>query len=89
MEGPDKQTDVELDVEVSDRGLSMKAKGAGTICLLALSICGIIFLGYLAATTDSTMLFLPILFLLFIAYHLINILHALFKTGLLITLPWD
>lgn len=88
MEEPkSKETDVELEVEVSDKGLSMKAKGAGTMVLLGISISGIVILGYFLATTGESMLMAPILFLLFITYQLINILHAIFKTGAFIKTP--
>ena len=90
MEEPkSKETDVDLGVEVSHKGLSLKAKGTGTICLLALSIIGIVILGYFLATTDNSMVMLPILFLLYISYQLINLLHAIFGTGFGITMPWQ
>lgn len=82
----DNESNVEVGVDVSDKGLSLKVKGAGTFCLLVLSICGIIFLAYIYAITDKDMLIVPIMMLLFITYQLINLLHALFKTGLYITL---
>lgn len=60
----------------------MKIKGAGVLCLLVISISGIIYVAHLISITEkSTVLFLPLLFLLYITYQLINLAHALFRTG--------
>ena len=68
----------------------MKAKGAGIILLLLVSISGIIMLGYFMATTEKgTILVLPMLLLLYITYALISTLNALFGTGLLIQTGFD
>lgn len=80
----DKDLDLEVDVAVSGKGLSLKAKGAGTMVLLAISISGIVFVAYLISKYDNSMLLVPLMFLLFISYHLINILLILFKAGYLI-----
>lgn len=83
-EPKDKDSNLEVDVALSDKGLSLKAKGAGTMVLLAISIGGIIFVAYLMAKYDNYILIVPLMFLLFITYHLINILLVLFKTGYII-----
>ena len=88
-EQKNKDTNVKLGVKVSEKGLSMKAKGAGVICLLALSISGIIVVAYLMAIHDNTTLVVALLFLLYITYQLINVLHALFKTGNYISMGRD
>jgi len=73
---------VELEVSHNkDAGLSMKAKGAGIIILLSISIGGIVFLGYTAMTTDSDksmIAFMPILFLVWITYNLIAVAGTMF-----------
>ena len=77
--------EVEVALNVSDKGLSVKDKGAGILCLLFLSISGIIFVSYLMSTTEkSATLILPLLFLLYVTYHLINLAHGLFRTGMYI-----
>lgn len=76
--------DDEVELEVShskESGLSMKAKGAGIIILLSISIGGIVFLGYTAITTksDNSMIaFAPILFLVWITYNLIAVAGTMF-----------
>ena len=85
-----KEGHVEVGVEMSERGLSMKAKGTVVGVLLGLTILGIIFVAYLMATSEhGAVLMLPLLFLLFISYQLINVLHAILKTGLIIQTGWD
>lgn len=78
----DKDDKVELGVShTKNEGLSIKAKGAGVIILLCLSIGGIIFLGYTLITTESDkaiMAFAPILFLVWITYHLLAVAGTMF-----------
>ncbi len=73
---------VELELAHSkERGLSLKAKGAGIIILLTLTIGGIVFLSYIAATTESKNGFIvmaPIMFLLYLSYSLIAIMGTMF-----------
>lgn len=84
MNENNKPDDMEVEVEVSSKGLSLKAKSTGILCLLAISISGLVFVAYLFATKDNGMLMAPMMFLLFITYQLINLIHALFKTGIYI-----
>ncbi len=65
-------SDMDLHASASKEGLSLKAKGAGLLVLLALDIAGIIILGYQLSQKDSDMKgFIAILFLMFIAKELI------------------
>ncbi|MEX2495491.1 MAG: hypothetical protein WD448_05340 [Woeseia sp.] len=64
--------DIDVHVTASRDVLSMKAKGAGVLILLVLSIPGIIIVAYLMSTKDSNrMLILPLMFLIYITYELI------------------
>ena len=73
---------VELELAHSKKeGLSLKAKGAGIIILLCLTIGGIIFLSYIALTSDSknvAIVIAPIMFLLYLSYSLIAIMGTMF-----------
>jgi len=73
---------VELEVSHNkDAGLSMKAKGAGIIILLSISIGGIVFLGYIAMTVNSdrsSMAMIPLVFLVWITYQLIAVAGTMF-----------
>jgi hypothetical protein len=73
---------VELEVSHSEaNGLSMKAKGAGIIILLSISIGGIVFLGYTAMTIESDrygFLMLPMIFLLWLSNNLIAVAGTIF-----------
>ena len=82
-EKEENQGNLEVGVKVSDKVLSMKAKGAGVLVLLFISISGMIFVSYIIYDSDGKnfILYLPLLFLLFVTYQLINLAHALFRTG--------
>jgi hypothetical protein len=68
---------MDLDASASKEGLSLKAKGAGLFVLLALNILGIIVIGYQLTQKDADMKgYLPLMFLLWIAYELIATLDA-------------
>ena len=72
---------VELEVRNEKVGLSMRAKGAGIIILLSISIGGIVFLGYVAITSDqaqSGFAILPMMFLLWVSYNLIAVAGTMF-----------
>ncbi len=84
-ENEENRPEVEVDLNVSDKGLSLKAKGAGILFLLFLSISGMIYVAYLISSTGGQIaLFLPLLFLLFVTYQLINLAHGVFRTGMYI-----
>jgi len=79
-EGTQQAPSHELDFHAtaSATGLSLKAKGAGLFVLLALTIGGIIFMGYQLTLKDSDSKgFVAIMFLMFIAQGLIATLDAL------------
>ncbi|MGL6633607.1 hypothetical protein ACSZOF_09130 [Aeromonas veronii] len=73
---------VELELSHSrDKGLSLKAKGAGVILLLCLTIGGMIFLAYTAITSGSDksiIIMVPIIFLLYLSYSLLAIMGTMF-----------
>ena len=76
-----KEDNVEIEVRNEKVGLSMKAKGAGIIILLSISIGGIVLLGYLASTSGqaaSGFTILPMMFLLYITYNLIAVAGTMF-----------
>lgn len=78
-EGPQQAPSHQLDLHAtaSATGLSLKAKGAGLFVLLALTIGGIIFMGYQLTLKDSDSKgFVAIMFLMFIAQGLIATLDA-------------
>ena len=74
--------DIELEIiHTKGEGLSLKAKGAGVLILLCVTIGGIVFLSYTAMTVESNMgsiIILPILFLLYLSYSLIAIMGTMF-----------
>lgn len=80
----DKKENDHVELEVShskEKGLSLKAKGAGIIILLCLTIGGIIFLSYSAMNAEQSkgsFVILPIMFLLYISYSLISIMGTMF-----------
>ena len=65
--------DSQLDVRISASkdNLSLKAKGAGILVLIALSIAGIVILGY-QMKAEFSYIFLPIIILGTITYKLID-----------------
>lgn len=73
---------VELELSHSrDKGLSLRAKGAGVLILLCLTIGGIIFLSYTAITSESDrsmIVMVPIIFLLYLSYSLLAIMGTMF-----------
>lgn len=70
-------TDVDIQVTANKDELSLKAKGAGLLILIAICIVGIILLSLKMADMEKgTVLFVPILFLLYITYNLIATLDA-------------
>jgi len=72
--------DLDLHVTASHTGLSLKAKGAGLLVLLALTIGGIIFIGYQLSLKDSDSKgFIAIIFLMFIAQSLVATLDAVLR----------
>lgn len=77
-----KSDNVELELaHTKDEGLSLKAKGAGIIILLCLTIGGIIFLSYLLITSESdraSFAIAPIMFLLYLSYSLIAVMGTMF-----------
>jgi hypothetical protein len=78
-EGTKQTPSHELDFHAtaSATGLSLKAKGAGLFVLLALTIAGIIFMGYQLTLKDSDSKgFVAIMFLMFIAQSLVATLDA-------------
>ena len=90
MENKEKQSsDIEVGADLSRDKLSLRAKGAGIFILLLLSIGGIIYMGYLLATTGNIVIMVPLLFLLYITYALINTVNALFRTDAYIEFPYD
>lgn len=69
--------ELDFHATASAAGLSLKAKGAGLFVLLALTIGGIIFMGYQLTLKDSDSKgFIAIIFLLFIAQSLVATLDA-------------
>ena len=71
--------DQKLDVEINVKkeGLSLKAKGAGLLVLLAITIVGIVLLGLKMAELDNgNSLFFPLFILSIIAYRLIGLTAA-------------
>ncbi len=77
MNQDNKSTDVDIQFTAKKDELSLKAKGAGLLILIALSIIGIILLSLkLADMEKGTVLFIPILFLVYITYSLIATLDA-------------
>jgi hypothetical protein len=79
-EGTKQTPSHELDFHAtaSATGLSLKAKGAGLFVLLALTIAGIIFMGYQLTLKDSDSKgFVAIMFLMFIAQSLVTTLDAI------------
>ncbi|MBT3135647.1 hypothetical protein KL866_11110 [Alteromonas sp. ALT199] len=71
----DQKIDVELNVK--QKGLSLKAKGAGLLVLLAITIIGIIVLGLkMAELENGNSLILPFFILSIIAYRLIALTAA-------------
>ncbi|WP_434150208.1 hypothetical protein ACR2R6_01590 [Methylocaldum gracile subsp. desertum] len=77
MDHEKNHTDVDVQFTAKKDELSLKAKGAGLLLLIALSITGIILLSLkMAEMEKGTILFAPILFLLYITYNLIATLDA-------------
>lgn len=77
MDNDNKHTEVDIQLTAKKDELSLKAKGAGVLVLIAFCIIGIILLSLKMAETDKgTILFAPILFLLYITYNLIATLDA-------------
>ena len=74
--------DIELEItHTKGEGLSLKAKGAGVLILLCVTIGGIVFLSYTAMTIDSNargIVILPIIFLLYLSYSLIAVMGTMF-----------
>lgn len=77
MNQENNHTDVDIQVTAKKDELSLKAKGAGLLILIAICIVGIILLSLKMADMEKgTVLFAPILFLLYITYNLIATLDA-------------
>jgi hypothetical protein len=77
MDQDNKSAEVDIQFTAKKDELSLKAKGAGLLILIALSIIGIILLSLkLADMEKGTVLFIPILFLVYITYSLIATLDA-------------
>ncbi|WP_417439751.1 hypothetical protein [Idiomarina abyssalis] len=77
MDNEKNHTDVDVQFTAKKDELSLKAKGAGLLLLIALSISGIILLSLkMAEMEKGTVLFVPIMFLLYITYNLIATLDA-------------
>jgi biotin transporter BioY len=69
---------VDLQASASPKGLSLKVKGAGLFVLIAITVCGIIFLGYQVSLKDSdSRSLIAIVFLMFIAQTLVAALLAI------------
>ncbi|EOB3575223.1 MULTISPECIES: hypothetical protein [Gammaproteobacteria] len=69
----------ELNVEVTAKKdeLSLKAKGAGLLILIAICLVGIVLVALKMADSENmTVLFLPLIFLSYIANNLIATLDA-------------
>ena len=71
-------TRVDVEFKASKEELSLKAKGAGLLILLSISISGVIFMGYLMSKegANSALMF-PMMFLGYITYNLIATVDAL------------
>ncbi|MGZ8160991.1 MAG: hypothetical protein ACXWT4_19630 [Methylobacter sp.] len=77
MDHEKNHTDVDVQFTAKRDELSLKAKGAVLLLLIALSITGIILLSLkMAEMEKGAILFAPILFLLYITYNLIATLDA-------------
>ena len=77
MENENKHTEVDIQLTAKKDELSLKAKGAGLLVLIAICIIGIILLSLKMADMEKgTILFAPILFLLYITYNLIATMDA-------------
>ncbi|MCH1931264.1 hypothetical protein L9G16_13835 [Shewanella sp. A25] len=77
MENDNKHTDLDIQLTAKKDELSLKAKGADLLVLIAICIIGIILLSLkMADMKESTILYLPILFLLYLTYNLIATLDA-------------
>ena len=80
LEGKDNSMeDQKLDVEINlkKEGLSLKAKGAGLLVLLAITVVGIVLIGLKAAELENgNSLMLPLLILSIIVYRLIGLTAA-------------
>lgn len=73
-------SDDHLDIELGVRkeGLSVKAKGAGLLVLISITIIGIILLSLkMAEMEHGSSLIIPIMILTFITYNLISLAGAL------------
>ncbi|WP_445372310.1 hypothetical protein ACH518_06590 [Methylomonas sp. HW2-6] len=77
MNQENNHTDMDIQVTAKKDELSLKAKGAGLLILIAMCIVGIILLSLKMADMEKgTILFAPLLFLLYITYNLIATLDA-------------
>jgi hypothetical protein len=77
MENKNKHTELDIQLTAKKDELSLKAKGAGLLVLIAICIIGIILLSLKMADTEKdTILFVPILFLLYITSNLIATMDA-------------
>ncbi|WP_417684977.1 hypothetical protein [Pseudidiomarina gelatinasegens] len=77
MDNEKNNIDVDVQFTAKRDELSLKAKGAGLLFLIALSISGIIILSLkMAELEKGAVLSVPILFLLYITYNLIATLDA-------------